>query len=177
MMVTIIFNFLLHGEACYSSASQEISCMLWRPKVHCYIYNSPPPDPILSQTNPVHSPTPFPEDPSYYYYTSIYVRVFQVVSFPQVSQQICMNFSSPPYALHSRPSHSSRFVHQSRIWKEVQIIKPLIMYFSPLPCYLVPLRLKYSLQHPILKHTQSTFLPQCERPSFTPIKKQQEKFI
>jgi hypothetical protein len=36
-------------------------------------------------------------------------------------------------------------------------------------CYLVPLRPKYSPQHPILKHPQPTFLPQRERPSFTPI--------
>jgi hypothetical protein len=28
------------------------------------------------------------------------------------------------------------------------------MKFSPLPCYLVPLRPKYSPQHPILKHPQ-----------------------
>jgi hypothetical protein len=27
------------------------------------------------------------------------------------------------------------------------------MKFSPLPCYLIPLRPKYSPQHPILKHT------------------------
>ena len=39
--------------------------------------------------------------------------------------------------------------------------------FSPLPCYLVPLRPKYSPQYPILKHPQPTFLPQCERPRFT----------
>jgi hypothetical protein len=37
------------------------------------------------------------------------------------------------------------------------------------PCHLIPLRLKYSPQHPILKYPQPTFLPQCERPSFTPI--------
>jgi hypothetical protein len=43
------------------------------------------------------------------------------------------------------------------------------MKFSPLPCYLVPLRPKYSPQYPILKHPQPTFLPQCQRPSFTPI--------
>jgi hypothetical protein len=33
----------------------------------------------------------------------------------------------------------------------------------------VPPTPKYSPQHPILKHSQPTFLPQCERPSFTPI--------
>jgi len=35
--------------------------------------------------------------------------------------------------------------------------------------YLIPLRPKYSPQHPILKHPQPTFLTQCQRPSFTPI--------
>jgi hypothetical protein len=41
--------------------------------------------------------------------------------------------------------------------------------FFQLPCYLVPLRPKYSPQHPILKHPQPTFLPQCLRPSFTTV--------
>jgi hypothetical protein len=50
-----------------------------------------------------------------------------------------------------------------------EYIKLLFMSFSPLPCYFVSLRLKYSPQHPILKHPQSTSLPQYNRPSFTPI--------
>ena len=37
------------------------------------------------------------------------------------------------------------------------------------PHYLVPPRSKYSPQHPVLKHTQLPFLPQCQRPSFTRI--------
>jgi len=49
------------------------------------------------------------------------------------------------------------------IWGEVYR-----WFSSPLFSFLlVPLRLKYSPQHPILQHHQSTFLP--ERPSFTPI--------
>jgi len=43
--------------------------------------------------------------------------------------------------------------------------------------YLVCLRPKYSPQHPILIHPQPTFLTQCERPSFTPIKKTTGKII
>ena len=40
----------------------------------------------------------------------------------------------------SRPSHSSRFYQPYNIWWAVQIIKLLIMQFSPLSCYPVPLR-------------------------------------
>ena len=43
------------------------------------------------------------------------------------------------------------------------------MQLSPFPCHLVPLRSKYFPQHPILKHPQPAFLPQCQRPGFTPI--------
>jgi hypothetical protein len=42
--------------------------------------------------------------------------------------------------------------------------------------HLVPLRPKYSPQHPILKHTQPTFLPQCQRPSFTPIQNNRQNY-
>jgi hypothetical protein len=45
------------------------------------------------------------------------------------------------------------------------------MKFSPHPCYISSLRLKYSPQHPILKHPHPTFLTQCQRSSFTPIYK------
>ena len=65
------------------------------------------------------------------------------------------------------PFHSSWFDHLNNTWWGVQIIKLLIMWSSPLPCYHAPLRPKYSPQHPILKHPQPTFLPQCQQPSFT----------
>jgi len=43
------------------------------------------------------------------------------------------------------------------------------MQSPPFPRYLVPPRSKYSPQHHVLKHPQLPFLPQCQRPSFTPI--------
>jgi hypothetical protein len=80
-------------------------------------------------------------------------------------------FASPlPYVRYMPSLSNSRFYHPNNIWWAVQIIQLLIMQLPPFPCYLVPLRPKYSPQHPILEHPQPTSLPQCQRPSFTPIK-------
>ena len=74
------------------------------------------------------------------------------------------------------PSHSSGFDHLNNVWEGVQIIKFLILWFSPLPCYLVPLRHIYLPQHPLLEHPQSTFLPQFEQSSFIPIQNNRQNY-
>jgi hypothetical protein len=53
--------------------------------------------------------------------------------------------------------------------KEYRSLISSLCNFFQFPCYLVPRRPKYSPQHPILKHPQPTFLPQCQQPNFTPI--------
>jgi len=68
------------------------------------------------------------------------------------------------------PSHSSLCDYLNNIWWGLQIIKLLIMYFPPLPCYLIPRRPKFSPQHPILKH------PHCEQPIFTPIQNNRQNY-
>jgi len=44
-------------EASWFSASQEMPCILWIPMFHYHIHNCPPPVPILSELNPVHTST------------------------------------------------------------------------------------------------------------------------
>ena len=50
------------------------------------------------------------------------------------------------------------------------------MQSPPFPRCLVPPRSKYSPQHHVLKHPQLPFLPQCQRPSFTPIQNNRQNY-
>ena len=153
-----------------SSVSQEIPRTLCNTNVYYHIHKSPPPVHILSQINPVQSPHPTS-------WRSISILSSHLLLglpsglFPsRFSHQKPVCTSPLPHTCYMpRPSHFLRFCRPNSIWWGVQIIKFLIMQFSPLPCYFVPLRPKYSPLHPTLKHPQPMFLRYCERPSFTPI--------
>jgi len=82
-------------------------------------------------------------------------------------QQNLVCTSPFPHTYHMpHPTHSFWYDHPNtseeyRAWSSS-------LCSSPLPCYLVPLGLKYLLQHPILEHTQLLFLSHCEAQASLP---------
>ena len=162
-------------EASQSSASKEIPRILWNPKVHYRIHKCSPPLPLLNQINPGHA---FP-----FHLLKVH---FNIIVPPMRRYSKWSLHSGFPtknlYALLLASMHvtcppTSVFLTRCRRQYSLAItIKLLIIWSSPLPCYLVPLRPKYIPQHPILDHPHSTFLHYSERPTFTPIQNNRQNY-
>ena len=101
-------------------------------------------NPILSQIDPVHT--------SIFHFLKVYLNIVLPstlgspkwplsLTFPHLTSVYASPLPHTRYVTH--PSHSSRFYHPKSNWWAVQIIKLLIMYFSPFPRYLVPLSPKH----------------------------------
>jgi hypothetical protein len=66
-------------------------------------------------------------------------------------------FLFAPFILNVLPFSSSLTYHSN--WWRVQIMKLLIMQFTPTSCHFISLQFKYSLQQPVLKHRGPMSLP------------------
>ena len=151
--------------------------LLTNSMVHYCTHKRPSPVSILGQPNPVHIPTS--------HLLEIHLNTIHpsMPRSPQWSPSLRFPQQDPihpPFLTHMclmpSPSHSSWFYHPHNIGWGVQSSLLLIMQSPPFPRYLVPPRSKYSPQHRILKHPQLPFLPQYQRPSFTPIQDNRQNY-
>jgi hypothetical protein len=100
-----------------------------------------------------------------------------MVSFLLAFPQKYYMHSSLPHACYMLcPSHTPWLHLFNYIWWRALVMKFHIMQFSPTSYHLIPHQSKYYLQHPVLKHPQSMFLPYCQRPSFTCIQNYRQNY-
>jgi hypothetical protein len=147
-------------EANRCVASLKIPRTLRNPKVDYRIQKCPPP---LSRDSTIQSITP--QSTSWRSIINIILPSTPVSLHRSLSlrlpHQNAVHTPPHPHTCYMPRLRHSGFYHPHNIGSAVQIINFLIMKFSPLPCYLVPLRRKYSPQHPRLKHPQPTLVPHC----------------
>jgi len=127
-LLTYSMEQSLSWETNQFAASQDIPRILWKPKDHFRINKCPPPVPILSQLDLVHTPT------SHFLKIHLNIILPSTAGFPKWSFPLRFPNQDPLYAsplshtrYMTRPSQSSRFYHPNNIEWGVQIVNPFVI--------------------------------------------------
>ena len=112
-----------------SQQVKKFPALYGTPKVYYHIHNCPPTVPILNQFDPVHALTS--------HFLKIHPNIFlqYTPGFPHLNP--VYSFPLHPNVLHDLPILFFSIWSPEQYWMRLHIIKLLIMYFSPIPCFLV----------------------------------------
>jgi len=131
-MLTYLLNYWItysmeqspSWETNWFAASQEIPHILWNLKIHYHIHKCPHPVPILSQLEPVHTPT------SHFLKIHLNIILPSMPGSPKWSLYLRFPHQNPVYAsplphthYMSHPSHSSWFYHSNNTGRGVETTK------------------------------------------------------
>jgi hypothetical protein len=172
-LITYSMEQVPSWETNHFSASRDIPCMLWNPKVHYRIYKCPLPVPILSQINSVHAPFPT-------FWRSILILSFHLLL--GLPSGLCpTGFSTKTLYTPLLSSIRSKCIAYlvlldliTRIifGEEFKSLSSSLCIFLHSPVILSLLSPKFSPQNPILKRPQPTFLPRWVFRFYTRTKQQ-----
>ena len=158
------------------SASQEIPRLLWKPKVHYHIQNCP--NLSLSWASSIQSTPPYPTP----WRSTLLLSSHRHLGLPSgffpsgfPTKHLYTPLLSPTLVTCLANLILIDLFNLTIFGEQYRSLSSLLCSFLHSP--VIPLRTKYSPQHPILKHPQPTFLPQCERPSLTPIPNNKQNYI
>ena len=146
------------------AASQDIPRISRNPKVHYRTHKRPPPVTIQGQPNPVHTPT------SHFLEILLNMTLSSTSGSPKWTISLRFLHQIPVYAspLTMRATYPVRhvlldFINWTISGERFRSLSSSLCSFLHSPVTSSRFRSKYSPQHPIPKHLQPTFLPQCQR--------------